>query len=477
MKMKVSLILAVVLISLCTTVTLAEPLKVFILAGQSNMVGQGEISPITTQGTLEYIVANEPETFGHLKDGANWNVRDDVWIWYNNNESPIKGGLTPGYGGSGTLIGPELQFGNVIGDYFGSKVLIIKTAWGGKSIAIDFRPPSSGDINDEISYDPPITADAQGYYYRLMLSHVNDVLDNLQTHFPAYNPADGYEIAGFGWHQGWNDRTVQALNDQYERNMKNFIKDIRSDLGVSNLPFVIATTGMSGWEETHPRAVSLWEAQLAMEDFTKYPEFEGNVAVDDTRDYWIEPALSPSPGGNQAYHWNRNSKIYCNIGNGMALEMIDILIDPNAPTVDAGVDMVTWSGEPVALDPNIVEMPGSTWTTLTYQWTADPNTQVVFSDDQALAPTVAISGATGNPTVVTLTLAVNDSGSTEPPVTSSLKIHVYDDACKATRMGLGLADDNPTDFVGDDCITNLEDFAVLALTWLNDNRLPAPQIK
>ncbi|MCF7956332.1 MAG: sialate O-acetylesterase [Phycisphaerae bacterium] len=477
MKMKMSLLFAVVAVTFVFvgTVFSGESLKVFILAGQSNMQGQGNMTPVTTQGTLEYIVTNDPETYGHIKDGGNWAVRDDVWIYYERDASTtVKGGLTAGCGASSTTIGPELQFGHVMGDYFDGQVLIIKTAWGGKSLAIDFRSPSSGDINDEITYDPPKTAEQQGYYYREMLSIVSDVLGNLSTYFPAYNAADGYEIVGFGWHQGWNDRVDQAHNDQYERNMKNFIKDVRADLCISNLPFVIATTGMTGWTDTHPRALSLMEAQLAMEDFTKYPEFEGNVAVDDTRDYWRTVEESPA---NQGYHWNRNAETYCLIGNALALEMIDILGDPNAPSVDAGADMITWSGEPVDLDPNVVEKPGSTWTNLTYEWTADPDTGVVFSDDQAPAPSVTITAATDNPTVVTLTLAVNDSGSTEPPVADFVKIKLYDDSCKAARLGLSLADENLTDISGDDCVTNLKDFAELAFTWLNTTSLPQPQTK
>ena len=77
-----------------------------------------------------------------------------------------------------------------------------------------------------------------------MLDIVADVLANLSAPFPAYG-GQGYEIAGFGWHQGWNDRVSQTYNDEYEQNMANFIRDVRNDLGIPNLPFVIATTGMS----------------------------------------------------------------------------------------------------------------------------------------------------------------------------------------------------------------------------------------
>jgi hypothetical protein len=332
----------------------STPLKVFILAGQSNMEGHGEMGPLGTQGTLEYLVANNPGTYGHLKTGANWTVRDDAWIWYKRGGTTlVKGGISAGYGALATTMGPELQFGHVMGNLNDGPVLIIKTAWGGKSLAVDFRPPSSG-----WSVNPPTAVGDQGYFYREILAHVNDVLTNLSTYFPAYNPANGYELAGFGWHQGWNDRVNQAYNDEYEVNMKNFINDIRADLGKPGLPFVIATTGMSGWSETHPRALSLMNAQLAMKNFTEYPAFEGNVAVIDTRDFWRDPAVSPAPSGNQAFHWNRHAETYFLIGQSMAQEMAalsageDIL--PPLP------DPATFATLPSAISDTAVSMTATT---------------------------------------------------------------------------------------------------------------------
>ncbi len=150
------------------------------------------------------------------------------------------------------------------------------------------------------------------------------------------------------------------------------------------------------------------------------------------------------------------------------------ITDPNIPEVDAGVDMVTWSGEPVQLDPNIVEQPGSTWTNLTYLWTADPADGVVFDPSADVeAPVVTITKETDNPSVVTLTLAVNNEGNPpEEAVTDTMKIDVYDDACIAA-VTLGLAELDPSDFDGD-CITNFSDFAVLAATWLDDYTLTEP---
>ena len=282
-----------------------SPVKVFILAGQSNMVGRGAISPDTTPGTLENIVANDPggERQFLVDGGGDWVVRDDVWISFGSS----RGGLDPGYGPGGTSIGPELGFGHVIGDLNENQVLLIKVAYGGRSLGNDFLPPSSGST-------PATAADGEpGYYYQRILDVVSDVTTNLASDFPDYDAAGGYEFAGFFWHQGWNDRISGTFSAAYDTNMANFIKDMRSDLGAPNLPFVIATTGMDG-SSTYTE-VEL--QQLKMANTTLYPEFDGNVAVVDTRGgyegltFWRPPHLSPK---NEGYHWNQNAETYLNIG-------------------------------------------------------------------------------------------------------------------------------------------------------------------
>ncbi len=72
-----------------------------------------------------------------------------------------------------------------------------------------------------------------------------------------------------------------------------------------------------------------------MQDFAKYPAFEGNVAVVDTRDFWRDAAVSPA---SQGYHWNRNSETYFLIGQSMAQEMNALMPDPSyhALTVNNG---------------------------------------------------------------------------------------------------------------------------------------------
>ncbi len=159
-----------------------------------------------------------------------------------------------------------------------------------------------------------------------------------------------------------------------------------------------------------------------------------------------------------------NGEIYTEDSAAEIRAVIDGLLVLYFSLIDAGDDMITWSGQAVELDAT-VETAG------TYTWSADPDTGVLFSATDVEDPTVTITKAAGDAITVTLTL-VFDDGLTVP-VQDTMTIDVYDDACKAT-LGAGKRADNPTDIAGDDCITNLEDFAVMAAKWLNDTGLTAP---
>src|SRR3954468_20908298 len=196
----------------------ADPpkVKVFILAGQSNMEGQA-VADLEGKdynggkGTLKALL-NDPAKaplVKHLRDdkGA-WTVRDDVWVRYQREKRPLLAGpLGVGfsvYGGK-PHFGPGLQFGHVVGEHFTEQVLLIKTAWGGKSLYRDFRPPGSGgDV---------------GPYYTKMVAEVRKALADLKTDFPDYD-GSGFELVGFVWYHGWNDG-VDPKNavPEYETNL------------------------------------------------------------------------------------------------------------------------------------------------------------------------------------------------------------------------------------------------------------------
>jgi hypothetical protein len=320
--------LLVTLAALASVQAASQPVRVFILAGQSNMEGVGMIRADPNrnegQGSLEYLV-KDPATanrFAPLADpDGQWRERDDVWIAFLDRQGP----LTVGYGARPETIGPELGFGWVVGDALDGPVLLIKCAWGGKSLAVDFRPPSAGappyslgETTDvAIAQDPAII----GKYYREMLALTKAALANLKDLVPG---SDGrHVLAGFGWHQGWNDRINDLFNAEYESNLAHFIRDIRRDLGAPGLPFVIAETGMNGPEERHPRALSLMKAQAAV---AEREEFKGNVAFVSTRAFWRSPDRSPS---GQGYHWNNNAETYYLIGEAMGRAMLQQIEAPS----------------------------------------------------------------------------------------------------------------------------------------------------
>jgi len=284
-----------------------EPVKVFILAGQSNMEGagaiRGNLERNQGKGGLEYLV-KDPKTadrFAHLVDeNGDWVERDDVWIWYLGRKGP----LSVGFGSNASRIGPELQFGHVVGDACDAQVLLIKTAWGGKSLAKDFRPPSSGS---EV-----------GPYYTEMIQHIKNVLANLKEEFPAYQ-GQGYEIAGFGWHQGWNDGCSHDAVAEYETNMVNFIRDVRKDLGVKDMPFVIANSGFGGRGQKIDRRLGIMQAQAAA---ANHPDFEGTAACVETRDFFRPADDSPSRHG---FHWNCNAETYFLIGDALGKALLELM--------------------------------------------------------------------------------------------------------------------------------------------------------
>ncbi|MEE2888268.1 MAG: sialate O-acetylesterase [Planctomycetota bacterium] len=292
---------------LLATTLQAQGLKVYILAGQSNMEGHAKIE------TFDYI-GDDPATAPMLKEmrGSNGQPRvcGDVWISYltggRSGNGEGLGKLTAGYGSrrkpaeSGGKIGPEFTFGLYMDKVTEEPILIIKTAWGGKSLHTDFRPPSAGPYQptkDDIKRKKFETAEqkaalekATGHYYRLMVAHVQHVLGDIKRVYPGYDAKKGYEIAGFVWFQGWNDlvnRSVYPEKKQkrfakYTGWMADFIRDVRKDLSAPDMKFVIGVIGVNG---TNPneKMSALREAMVAT---SLQAEFKGNVAAVRTAPFW-----------------------------------------------------------------------------------------------------------------------------------------------------------------------------------------------
>ena len=288
------------------------PVKVFILAGQSNMEGHGLIKGRPDQkGTLEELVKN-PKTskkFNQLITASGeWKTRSDVWIsWLNKNGNLTVGG----YAGRGS-IGPELGFGWLLGDHLDEPIILLKFGPGGTSLAGPWRPPSSGPEDNEPR------GDNIGVQYDHLISKTKDVISNVDKYFPALKGRK-LELAGFGWHQGWNDGCSMKDSKEYKKNLINLIKDVRKDLNANNLPFVIAGSGFGGWDQSIDRRLMIINSQKAV---TEIPEFKHSTRYVETRGFFRDGSVSPRP---IRYHWCCNAETYWLIGEGMGQAMIEIL--------------------------------------------------------------------------------------------------------------------------------------------------------
>jgi hypothetical protein len=295
------------------------PVKVFILAGQSNMEGQAVVDLEGRdynegRGTLATLLRDPAKAamLGHLRgaDGR-WTVRDDVWVRYQREGQPLLSGpLGVGfavYGGKHHF-GPELQFGHVVGDALENPVLLIKTAWGGKSLFRDFRPPSSGG---EV-----------GRYYTRMITEVREALANLEKEFPAAK-GRGHELAGLVWYHGWNDGVdPRTAIPEYEQNLVNLIQDVRRDLEAPALPVAIGElTGP--WVEAPPEWTKLREAQKTA---ASRPELGANVIFVPTHEFVRKPEDSPNPG--HGHHEFGNAETYFLVGDALGKGMLKVLSNP-----------------------------------------------------------------------------------------------------------------------------------------------------
>eukprot|EP00039_Didymoeca_costata_P003751 m.69485 g.69485 ORF g.69485 m.69485 type:complete len:420 (+) comp12058_c0_seq3:143-1402(+) len=392
-----------------------NPLKVFILAGQSNMEGQAEVAttwPVGCQtvcceknnpptpanccpvnhgscgqnlcphdpvqgpgnsscyknGTLAYQL-RDPRTkaeFAECWDAThnNWTVLERVKIWFNEgigkyahgyNGHPLTnmshslcpkgycpvtngnttipcstkepfggcgvwGNLSVGFGVGGDLnrIGPEYGFSFAIDPVLHEDVLILKFAHGGTTLCGDWRPPSSCVDNKTVP-DGKV-----GHLYTNMVESVNWLLapENLTHYFPEFAGRTAFDIAGFGWFQGWNDGCTQGCVDEYETNMVNLIKDLRKAFNNSKMAVSIPVSGFDGWGQHIPRRLGIINAQFNAANASLHPELGGHVIAEETRSFWRNISTDPS---NQVYHFGHNAETYFLIGKAMGTGMLKMM--------------------------------------------------------------------------------------------------------------------------------------------------------
>jgi len=310
-----------------------KPVQVFILLGQSNMLGFGKVDPEDKNGTLTHAIKTKNKYPHLVDDEGGWTQRADVryvQVMHRNGQmSTLRNEWLTVKGN----VGPELQVGHIMGHVLDEPVLVLKSCIGNRSLGWDLLPPGSeqfeydgkiyaGYKESPLSWDKGTEPEPIGWYagkqYDDDIANAKRILADIDEYYPG---AKRYEVAGFVWWQGHKDQNP-AHASRYEQNLVHLIKTLREDFEAPKAKFVLATIAFGGWELKGP-GQTVAEAQLAVSGETgKYPEFKGNVKAVEARGFWRDKDVSPSGAG---HHYNHNAETYMDVGSALGWALADLL--------------------------------------------------------------------------------------------------------------------------------------------------------
>ena len=298
-----------------------KPVQVYILLGQSNMLGFGK--PQVLQGIAA-------EKYPYLVDDAGaWTIRKDVRnvrVMCSGN-SPAKDYTNDWMTIQGN-IGPEIGIGHALGHVTDAPVMILKSCIGNRSLGWDLLPPGTEPWEHGGKMQPGYrgTPDdpggdtegdmSKGWYagcqYDGDIAAAKKVLENLDKYYPE---AKEYEVAGFFWWQGDKDMRNAAHYESYEKNLIQLIKSLRKDFDAPGARFVSASLGQTKEGSGSGDGVIL----NAMKAVSKSddPEFKGQVGF-----VYSNPL---SKGGGSSGHYGGNPETYMNVGEAMGKAMVELL--------------------------------------------------------------------------------------------------------------------------------------------------------
>ncbi|MCB9878996.1 MAG: sialate O-acetylesterase [Planctomycetes bacterium] len=312
---------------------LRKKVQVFVMLGQSNMLGFGKVAPADKEGSLERAVRSEQLYPFLVDDEGRWTERKDV---RNVRVMVGRGGGMQVFSNewltvTGKHIGVEHGIGHHLGNAIAEPVLLLKSCIGNRSLGWDLLPPGSerferegkvyaGYKDSPDAWEKGAEPKAIGWYagkqYDDDIQNAKKVLAELDEYYPG---ANGYEVAGFFWWQGAKDCGNVAHAERYERNLVRLIEQLREDFDAPKAKFVIATLahvdrGAGGNEGL------VVDAQLAVDGRSgKYPRFEGNVATVYARPF--------CRGGSANSHYDGDARTYMDVGLAMGAAMVELLAE------------------------------------------------------------------------------------------------------------------------------------------------------
>ncbi|MEJ6569978.1 MAG: sialate O-acetylesterase [Akkermansiaceae bacterium] len=300
---------------------MSKPVQVYILLGQSNMLGFGKPSALQAaakNGKYPYLI-DDSDAWTVRKDVRNVRVMcsgNSVAKDYTNDWMTIQGN-----------IGPEIGIGHYLGHVTDAPVMILKSCIGNRSLGWDLLPPGSepyehggktqpgyrGTPTDPKGNGEPVQGEwYAGCQYDGDIAAAKKVLENLDKYYPG---AKSYEVAGFFWWQGDKDMRNAAHYEQYEKNLIQLIQTLRKDFDTPDAKFVTASLGQTkkGSKGGDGKILDAMEAVAKNSD----PDLKDMVAF-----VYTNPL---SMGGSSSGHYSGNPETYMNIGEAMGKAMVELL--------------------------------------------------------------------------------------------------------------------------------------------------------
>lgn len=185
---------------------------IFLLVGQSNMDGRGPVAGL--RGDLAKFAQARPDVrIGYSIGGLHRPLRvSDGFeaLRPGCSGTPKNAGGTP----PTNTFGPEVSFGAAMADAFpGRKILLLKVAEGGTSLAADWDPQQPEKL------------------YARFLRYVESAQAKIR------DEGGTGQLRGMVWMQGESDSSLPA--GKYRELLTAFIAKVRADLAAPALPFVI----------------------------------------------------------------------------------------------------------------------------------------------------------------------------------------------------------------------------------------------
>ena len=313
---------------------MSKPVKVFILLGQSNMLGFGNVKG-EKEGSLAFAVKQGKYPY-LVDDAGNWTVRKDVRnVRVMDFKDEHNDWLTP----NANTIGPEIGIGHCVGYAVEEPVMLLKSCIGNRSLGFDLLPPGSQpfEFNGKTypgyrgTWDAPKGNGEKpevwyaGKQYDDDIESAQQVLKNLDKYYPG---AKEYEVAGFFWWQGDKDMRDAGLSAYYEKNLIQLTDVLREEFDAPEAKFVYASLGQTK-EGSRGGDGQIMEAMKSVA--ARQPGKAGFV--------YTHPL---SMGGSSSGHYDKNAETYMNVGEGMGKAMVKLL---SSEAAGPAGKMRTWTSQ------------------------------------------------------------------------------------------------------------------------------------